>query len=264
MRHEAAMQQQITLEILLVKKTVTVPNESFFKGVSASIPQPAEGQMLAGTRFISPYSYRGGRMSDHKSYLPPFRRIKVLNGGVAGIIMESKPANFVEGKVVAGNLGWQNYSVTGEKKLRKINPDLALVNTPLGVPDMTRPGAYFGLRVIGQPLQGETIVVSGAAGIVETVVGQIAKIHECRVVGIAESDKKTKYLIDELGFDAAINYRISPDLKEILAKACPNGVDICFDNVDGDISDEALENAPKAFIGLCVGENFGRQMVKVN
>jgi hypothetical protein len=141
---------------------------------------------------------------------------------------------------VVGNLGWQDYSIAGENEVRKINPDIASVSTALGVLGMTGLTAYFGLLDIGQPKQGETVVVSGAAGAVGTIVGQIAKIHGCRVVGIAGSDKKTKYLIDELGFDAAINYRTSPDLKGVLEKACPNGVDIYFDNVGGDISDAVL------------------------
>jgi NADPH-dependent curcumin reductase CurA len=141
---------------------------------------------------------------------------------------------------VVGNLGWQEYSVAGGKEVRKINPDIAPISTALGVLGMTGLTAYFGLLDIGQPKQGETVVVSGATGAVGTIAGQIAKIHGCRVVGIAGSDRKTKYLIDELGFDAAINYRTSHDLKDAVAKVCPNGVDIYFDNVGGDISDAVL------------------------
>jgi len=226
--------------------------------------------------------------------------------------------------------------------VRKINPEIAPITTALGVLGMPGLTAYFGLLEIGQPQQNETVVVSGAAGAVGTIVGQIAKIHGCRVVGIAGSDKKTKYLIDELGFDNAINYRTIPNLKQALMGACPDGVDIYFDNVGGEISDavlslinnnariplcgqislynetqipvgpriqpqllthsalmkgfivsnytdrfedgirllahwirekklkysediiHGLENTPKAFIGLFMGENLGKQLVKVS
>jgi NADPH-dependent curcumin reductase CurA len=234
------MQKQVNRQILLVKRPVGLPDESCFKLISTSIPKPVKGQLLVRTRFISVDPYMRGRMNDGKSYVPPFQLNEVLNGGVVGDVVESKSANFGKGDVVVGNLGWQDYSIAGENEVRKINPDIASVSTALGVLGMTGLTAYFGLLDIGQPKQGETVVVSGAAGAVGTIVGQIAKIHGCRVVGIAGSDKKTKYLIDELGFDAAINYRTSPDLKGVLEKACPNGVDIYFDNVGGDISDAVL------------------------
>lgn len=217
-----------------------MPNESCFKLATTSLPQPADGQLLVRTRFISVDPYMRGRMIDHKLYVPPFQLNEVLNGGVVGDVVESKSNNFGKGDVVVGNLGWQDYSVAGEKEVRKINPDIAPVSTALGVLGMTGLTAYFGLLDIGQPRQSETVVVSGAAGAVGTIAGQIAKIHGCRVVGIAGSDKKTKYLTGELGFDAAINHRTSHNLKKVLADACPNGVDIYFDNVGGDISDEVL------------------------
>jgi NADPH:quinone reductase len=141
-----------------------------------------------------------------------------------------------------------------------INLQILLAERPARLPGLT---SYFGLLDIAQPGQGEIVVVSGAVDAVETVIGQIAKIHGCRVIGITESDKKTKYLIDELGFDAAIIYRTSHDLKEMLAKACPNGVDISFDNVGGDIADEELETAPESFIGMSVGKNIVKQLVNV-
>jgi len=217
-----------------------MPSENCFKRVSTSIPKPGEGQLLVRTRFISVDPYMRGRMNDRKSYVPPFQLNEVLNGGVVADVLESNSANFVKGDVVVGNLGWQDYSVAGEKDVRKINPDIAPVTTALGVLGMTGLTAYFGLLDIGQPVQGETVVVSGAAGAVGTIVGQIAKIYRCRVVGVAGSDRKTRYLTGELGFDAAVNYRTSHDLPEVLARACPKGVDIYFDNVGGDISDAVL------------------------
>ncbi|HQT91039.1 MAG TPA: NADP-dependent oxidoreductase, partial [Candidatus Kryptobacter bacterium] len=211
-----------------------------FKLATTAIPQPTSGQILLRTRFLSVDPYMRGRMNDRKSYVAPFQLNEVLNGGVVGEVVESNSNDFAKGNFVVGNLGWQDYSVAGEKEVRKIDPEIAPVSTALGVLGMPGLTAYFGLLDIGKPKRDETVVVSGAAGAVGTVVGQIAKIHGCRVVGIAGSDKKTKYLIDELGFDAAINYRAAPNLGVALKEACPNGVDIYFDNVGGDISDAVL------------------------
>jgi len=191
-------------------------------------------------------------MNDRKSYTPPFQLNEVLNGGVVGEVVESKSNSYAKGDVVVGNLGWQDYSIAGEKEVRKIEADLAPVSTALGVLGMPGLTAYFGLLDIGQPKPEETVVVSGAAGAVGTIVGQIAKIQGCRVVGVAGSDKKTSYLIEKLGFDAAINYRTHPDLKNAVQEACPKGVDIYFDNVGGDISDAVLSSINNnARIPLC-------------
>jgi NADPH-dependent curcumin reductase CurA len=202
--------------------------------------QSVDGQVLLRTRFLSVDPYMRGRMNDRKSYVPPFQINEVLNGGVVAEVIESKSSNFVKGDFVVGNLGWQDYSIAGEKEVRKINPEIAPVSTALGVLGMPGLTAYFGFLDIGKPKQDETVVISGAGGAVGTVVGQIAKIRGCRVVGIAGSEKKTKYLIDELGFDFAINYRTTSDLKKELNEVCPDGVDIYFDNVGGDISDAVL------------------------
>jgi len=191
-------------------------------------------------------------MNDRKSYTPPFQLNEVLNGGVVGEVVESKSDTYAKGDVVVGNLGWQDYSIAGEKEIRKVDADLAPVSTALGVLGMPGLTAYFGLLDIGQPKPEETVVVSGAAGAVGTIVGQIAKIQGCRVVGVAGSDKKTSYLIEKLGFDAAINYRTHPDLKNAVQEACPKGVDIYFDNVGGDISDAVLSSINNnARIPLC-------------
>jgi NADPH:quinone reductase len=246
------VQQPMNRQILLVKRPIGIPDESCFKLVTSRIPESANGQILVRTRFLSVDPYMRGRMNDRKSYVAPFQLNEVLNGGIVGEVMESKSNNFAKGDFVVGNLGWQDYSIAAEKEVRKINPETAPVSTALGVLGMPGLTAYFGLLDIGQPKQGETIVVSGAAGAVGTIVGQIAKIYGCRVVGIAGSDKKTKYLIDELGFDAAINYRTVPHLRKALKEVCPNGVDVYFDNVGGDISDAVLSLINKyARIPLC-------------
>jgi NADPH-dependent curcumin reductase CurA len=234
------VQQQNNRQILFVKRPVGMPDESCFKLITTSTPVLAAGQVLVRTRFISVDPYMRGRMNDRKSYVPPFQLNEVLNGGVVGDVVESKSDNFVKGDIVVGNLGWQDYSVAGEQEVRKIDPDLAPISTALGVLGMPGLTAYFGFLEIGRPQPKETVVVSGAAGAVGTIVGQIAKIHDCRVVGIAGSDTKNKHLTDNLGFDAAINYRTSRDLKNALELACPDGVDIYFDNVGGEISDAVL------------------------
>jgi NADPH:quinone reductase len=202
--------------------------------------EPKDGEVLVKTHFISVDPYMRGRMNDRKSYAPPFQLNEVLNGGVVGEVVESKSNILKQGEVVMGNLGWQDYSVAGEKEVRRLDPALAPVSTALGVLGMPGLTAYFGLVDIGRPHANETVVVSGAGGAVGTIVGQIAGMHDCRVVGITGSDKKAKYLIDELGFEAAINYRTSPDLKLALKEACPAGVDVYFDNVGGEISDAVL------------------------
>jgi NADPH-dependent curcumin reductase CurA len=234
------MQQQINRQILFIKRPTGIPDESCFKLVTSAIPQPIDGQVLLRTKFLSVDPYMRGRMNDRRSYVAPFQLNEVLNGGIVGEVIESKSNFFVKGDFAVGNLGWQDYSIAGEKDVRKINPEIAPISTALGVLGMTGLAAYFGLLDIGKPKQDETVVVSGAAGAVGTIVGQIAKIYRCRVIGIAGSDKKTKYLIDELGFDTAINYRTVPNLRNALKEACPNGVDIYFDNVGGDISDAVL------------------------
>ena len=246
------MQEQINRQILFVKRPTGKPDESCFKLITSEIPRPTNGQVLLRTRFLSVDPYMRGRMNDRRSYVAPFQLNEVLTGGIVGEVVESKSNNFVKGNFVVGNLGWQDYSIASEKEMRKIEPEIAPVSTALGVLGMPGLTAYFGLLDIGQPKQGETVVVSGAAGAVGTIVGQIAKIHGCRVVGIAGSDKKTKYLIDELGFDAAINYRTASNLRKALKEACPAGVDIYFDNVGGDISDSVISLINKfARIPLC-------------
>jgi len=234
------VEQQINRQFLLVKRPIGIPDESCFKLVTTGIPQLMNGNILIHTRFLSVDPYMRSRMNDRKSYIPPFRLNEVLSGGIVGEVIESKSNNYVKGDFIVGNLGWQDYSIAEEKEVRKINPEIAPVSTALGVLGVPGLTAYFGLMDIGQPKLNETVVVSGAAGAVGTNVGQIAKIHGCHVVGIAGSDKKIKYLIDELGFDSAINYRTTVNLRKALNEACPDGVDIYFDNVGGDISDAVI------------------------
>jgi NADPH-dependent curcumin reductase CurA len=222
-----------------------MPSEDNFKIVDAEMPRPAEGEVLLKTLYLSVDPYMRGRMNEGKSYVAPFELNEVITGGVVGEVVESRSGNFQTGDIVAGYLGWELYSVAkGDEGmpnlLRKIDPALAPVTTALGILGIPGLTAYFGLLDIGRPVAGETVVVSGAAGAVGMVVCQLAKIKGCRVVGIAGSDEKTRYLTGELGVDAAVNYKTSGDLARSLKDACPEGVDVYFDNVGGEISDAVL------------------------
>ncbi|MCM3905000.1 MAG: NADP-dependent oxidoreductase [Pyrinomonadaceae bacterium] len=223
-----------------------MPTKDNFATVDAEVPQPKDGEVLVRTRYLSVDPYMRGRMSDRKSYVPPFAVNEVMNGGVVGEVIESRSPAFKPADIVTGQLGWQLYSVAGAGELRKVDPSIAPVTTALGVLGMPGLTAYFGLMDIGKPREGETVVVSGAAGAVGMTVCQIAKITGCRVVGIAGSDQKNEYLEHELWVDRTINYKTAVDMKQALKDACPNGVDIYFDNVGGSVSDAVLPLINKA------------------
>jgi hypothetical protein len=234
------MKKTINRQIILVKRPAGMPDESCFKLVEIPIPEPAKGQVLIRAKYISVDPYMRGRMKDRKSYLPPFQLNEAISGGVVGEVVETRSENFSTGDVAFGFLPWQDYSLADETNIRKLDTGAAAASTALGVLGVTGLTAYFGLLDIGSPKPGETVVVSGAAGAVGMIVGQIAKIKGCRAVGIAGSARKVRYLIDELGFDAAVDYKTTPDLVKALEAACPGGVDIYFDNVGGEISDAVL------------------------
>ncbi|MFT9846910.1 NADP-dependent oxidoreductase [Aneurinibacillus sp. REN35] len=227
-------------KILLASRPSGMPTKDNFTFTDAPIPQLGVGQVLVRTLYLSVDPYMRGRMSDRKSYVPPYPVNEVITGGIVGEIVESKADDFAQGDLVIGNLGWQRYNAADAAEVRKIDPDIAPISTHLGVLGMPGLTAYFGLLHIGQPKQGETVVISGAAGAVGMVVGQIAKIKGARVVGIAGTDEKNRYLTEELGFDAAINYKTETNMRKALEEACPNGVDVYFDNVGGEISDAVL------------------------
>lgn len=239
------MENRKNKQILLASRPAGMPTMDNFKFVEAPIPQLAEGEVLIRTLYLSVDPYMRGRMSDRKSYVAPFVLDEVITGGVVGEVVESRAENFQPGDIVTGMLGWQLYSVARADSadmgsIRKVDPRLAPVTTALGVLGVPGLTAYFGLLDIGQPREGETVVVSGAAGAVGTVVCQLAKIKGCRVVGISGSDEKNAYLRDELGVDATINYKSAGDVRAALMEACPNGVDVYFDNVGGEISDAVM------------------------
>ncbi|MFG3611725.1 NADP-dependent oxidoreductase [Rummeliibacillus stabekisii] len=230
------MNQQMQKQITLKQRPVGMPKMDDFDFIDTPIGTTSAGEVLIRTAYISVDPYLRGRMQDTKSYIAPFELNKVITSGVIGQVVDSKSESFSKGDVVLGNLGWQEYSVVNEKEIKKIDKNLAPVTANLSIIGMTGLTAYFGLLDIAKPKSGETVVVSGAAGAVGSTVGQIAKIKGTRVVGIAGTDEKCHYLLNELGFDAAINYK-KEDVPTALAKACPDGIDIYFDNVGGTISD---------------------------
>jgi len=244
----AAMENK---QILLASRPVGEPSEANFSIVETDLPKPQDGEVLIRTLYLSVDPYMRGRMNDRKSYVAPFEVRQVITGGGIGEVVESRSPALQPGELVTGILAWQLYSTAKAKDLMKIDSKLKPVTTTLGVLGMPGLTAYFGLLDIGRPKEGETAVVSGAAGAVGMTVCQIAKIKGCQVVGIAGSDEKNQYLERELSVDKTINYK-SGDTVQALKNACPDGVDVYFDNVGGEVSDAVLPLINKgARIPIC-------------
>ncbi|APY01048.1 NADP-dependent oxidoreductase [Lacinutrix venerupis] len=200
----------------------------------------SDGEILLEAAYVSVDPYLRGRMSDAKSYVEPFKLNEPVHSGVVAKVLESKNEKFQIGDYVSGMLNWSTQQVSNGEGLNKVDPEKAPLSTYLGVLGMTGLTAYLGLTEIGKPKKDETIVVSGAAGAVGSVVGQIAKILGLRVIGIAGTDEKIEMLKSKFGFDEGINYNTTKDMKSAIAEAAPNGVDVYFDNVGGPISDAVL------------------------
>ncbi|WAH39326.1 NADP-dependent oxidoreductase [Alicyclobacillus dauci] len=229
-----------------------MPTHANFRTETTQLPPLQQGEALVKTTYLSVDPYMRGRMSEAKSYVPPYQIDAVMGGGAVGEVLESKSDTLKPGDTVVGELGWQTHAVVSADRLHKVNTDLAPVTTALGLLGITGLTAYFGLVDICDPKPNETVVVSGAAGAVGMVVGQIAKILGCTVIGIAGSDEKVAYLQDELGFDHAINYKTTENMYKAIKQACPGGVDVYFDNVGGTISDAVLGNiSDGARISIC-------------
>ncbi len=333
------MSDNINRQVLLKSRPVGEPTLENFELVESPRPEPGPGQFLARTIYLSLDPYMRGRMSDRASYAAPAKLGEPMVGGTVGQVVRSNHPRFAEGDFVLGYWGWQDFGLSDGQGIRKLDPATAPISYALGVLGMPGMTAYVALLDIGRPKAGETVVVSAAAGAVGSVVGQIARIKGCRVVGTAGTDAKCRFLVDQLGFDAAINYK-TQDLDEALAAACPQGIDIYYDNVGGPMLEavlrrinrgariplvglisqynanspppgpnlipllinraliqgfivtdhpdreadflrdvaawlqagrityredlvDGLENAPRAFLGLFRGENFGKLLVKV-
>ncbi|MDB4285937.1 NADP-dependent oxidoreductase [bacterium] len=226
-------------QIKLASRPTGLPNRSNWTIEQSPIPSPSDGEILVAIQYISLDPAMRGWMNDARSYIPPVQIDAVMRAGTVGRIIESKNPAYAVGEYVSGALGVQQYSLSNGKGLIKVDPSLAPLPTYLGALGMPGMTAYFGLLDIGQPKAGETVLVSGAAGAVGSIVGQIAKIKGCRAVGIAGGPEKCKYIIEELGFDAAIDYK-NESIKDGLKRTCPDRVDVYFDNVGGDILNTVL------------------------
>ncbi|PKA96384.1 hypothetical protein B0O79_0019 [Flavobacteriaceae bacterium MAR_2009_75] len=229
--------------ILLKKRPVGEPTLDNFEFEKIDdTPTLSAGELLLETKYISVDPYIRGRMSAAKSYVAPYEVGQPLTSGVVAKVLVSKNDNFEQGEFVSGLLEWKSQQVNNGEGLQKVSEDKAPLSAYLGIVGMTGLTAFLGLHEIGEPKKGETMVVSGAAGAVGSVVGQIGKILGLNVIGIAGSDEKTEMLTSDFGFDHAINYKTTEDMKAAIEEAAPNGVDIYFDNVGGPISDAVLYN----------------------
>jgi NADPH-dependent curcumin reductase CurA len=223
-----------------------------FDYVEEPLPELADGQVLVKTAYISLDPAMRGWMAEGRSYVPPVGIGEVMRAGTVGTVVESKGQKLAVGDHVSGWLGVQEYAVCEENAVFEVDAGEIGLPTYLGVLGMPGVTAYFGLLDVGAPNEGETVVVSGAAGAVGSVVGQIAKIKGCRVVGIAGGPDKCGWIVEELGFDAAIDYKSGQDVGEALRKQCPEGIDVYFDNVGGEILDAALARLARgARVPIC-------------
>lgn len=325
--------------VVLVRRPAAEPAETDFRIEDAPVPEPGPREVLVRVVYMSLDPYMRGRMRDAASYASPVALGEVMTGGTVGEVVKSNHPDFKAGDIVEDRLGWQEYAIGPGPAMRKVDPSLAPISTANGVLGMPGMTAYFGLFEVGQPKAGETVVVSAASGAVGQIVGQLAKLAGCRAVGIAGGPEKCTFVKDTLGFDACVDYKAEKDLTAAVKAACPNGVDVYFDNVGGVVSDavflnlnfwsrvalcgsisqynttepgprllglfvgrrvsmrgfivwdfnskygaalrqvgewvrsgrvkykedivEGIENAPRAFIGMLRGENFGKTQVKL-
>jgi NADPH-dependent curcumin reductase CurA len=238
-------------QFLLAQRPVGLPTRDTFRLVETPLGEPAEGQVLVRNRYLSIDPAMRGWMNEGKSYIEP-----VLLGGVmralgVGEVIASRHPQFPVGSFVGGALGVQDYFLGEPKGFYPVDPKLAPLPLYLSALGMTGLTAYFALLDVGAPKAGETVVISGAAGAVGSIAGQIARLKGCRVVGIAGGAEKCRYLTEELGFDAAIDYK-HEDVTAGLKRTCPKGVDVYFDNVGGEILDAVLARlAYKARVVIC-------------
>ncbi|MCD8871343.1 NADP-dependent oxidoreductase [Staphylococcus gallinarum] len=230
-----------TERIVLAKRPVGLPTDEIFRYETVEIGQPGDNEIQIEALYISVDPYMRGRMSDSESYVQPFKLDEALNGHVVGRVTESNHDHFETGDIVTGGLPWQKVvNISGDKVIKVSNTEvpLYLYLSVLGMPGQT---AYHGLLKIGEPQEGETVVVSAASGAVGSVVGQIAKLKGAHVVGIAGGPEKTAYLTETLGFDVGLDYK-DEDFATALSEAVPNGIDVYFENVGGDIADEVFKH----------------------
>ncbi len=228
------MPENVNRQWVLKSRPDGMPTEADFDLVESSVPSPQYGQVLIKNLWMSLDPYMRGRITSS-----PIGG--VIESESVGRVMESRLDGFEAGDIVRGRIGWQEYGLLDVTSAYRVNPDYGPISTSIGVLGMPGLTAYFGLLDVCGPKPGDTVVVSSASGAVGAVVGQIAKIGGCRVVGIAGSDEKVSYIVDELGFDAGINYK-KEDVSEALGVVAPDGVDCYFDNVGGSITEAVFEH----------------------
>ncbi len=234
-----------TKTILLKNRPKGRPEMADFKFDTESVQDPGDGEVLVKALYVSVDPYLRGRMNDSPSYIPPFELNKPITSIIIAEVIESKHDEFKKGDHVSGMMAWKEQQVIKANGLIKVDKDKAQLSAYLGILGMTGLTAYLGLTEIGRPKKGETLLVSGAAGAVGSTVGQIGKIMGLKVVGIAGTDEKVEMIKNDFGFDKGINYNTAENMTEDIKKTCPDGVDIYFDNVGGEISEAVLFNINK-------------------
>jgi NADPH-dependent curcumin reductase CurA len=242
----------VNRRFVLASRPKGAPVAENFRLEETDLPKPADGQLLLRTVYLSLDPYMRGRMSDAPSYAPPVALGDVMVGGAVSRVVESKDAHFKPGDWVVAGSGWQDYAVVDAKLARKLEGD-ALKHPSLALGVLGMPGftAYMGLLDIGEPKAGETVVVAAATGPVGSLVGQIAKLKGCKVVGIAGGEEKCRYAVEYFGFDECLDHRAA-NLGQRLKEACPRGIDVYFENVGGAVFDAVLPLLnTKARVPLC-------------
>ncbi len=245
------MSTAINRRYTLARRPQGMVQRADFEYAEVPVAEPADGELLVRNLFLSLDPAMRGWMNEGKSYIPPVAIGEVMRAGGAGVVVASKHPRFAVGDTVVGVFGVQDYAISNGKGVTTVDPNLAPLPVYLGTLGMPGMTAYFGVLEVGKLKSGNVVVVSGAAGAVGQVVGQIAKIKGCTVVGIAGGTEKCRYLTEELGFDAAIDYK-TDDVKVALRQHCPKGIDLYFDNVGGEILDTVLTQlAMHARIVIC-------------
>jgi len=224
----------VNRRIVLARRPEGAPVAEDFRLEEAAVPVPGAGQVLLRTRFLSLDPYMRGRMSDAPSYAPPVALDAPMTAQTVSVVEASQHPDYRVGELVVANVGWQDYGLSDGRDLVRIDPTLERPSWALGVLGMPGLTAYVGLLDIGRPQEGETVVVAAATGAVGSVVGQIAKLKGCRVVGVAGGAPKCAHAVESLGFDACLDHR-EPQLRERLAAACPKGIDVYFESVGGEV-----------------------------
>jgi len=241
---------ETNLQVLLARRPTGAPQESDFRLVETAVPAIGDGQFLVRSHYLSLDPYMRGRMNEARSYAKPAQLGEVMVGGAVGEVLDSRHPKFKTGDKVVGAFGWQLYAASDGAGVRVVDPGVPLP-AYLGVLGMPGVTAHIGLLDFGEPKAGETVVVSAASGAVGAVAGQIARIRGCRAVGIAGGPDKCRYVVEELGLDACVDYKAGR-LWEDLSQATPKGIDVYFDNVGGEILDTVLRRLnPFARIPLC-------------